>query len=440
MTRRYFGTDGIRGTANEPPMTADFALRFAYACARVLGCGHRASVVIGKDTRLSGYMLEQALTAGFVACGVDVKLLGPIPTPAVAYLTQHLKADFGVVISASHNPYRDNGIKLIGPDGYKLSDEIELRIEAALDMDAPLVSGEKLGKASRVDDALALYEQSIVQGLHESDTLAGLKIVIDAANGAAYRAAPHLFKQLGADIVAMFCTPDGMNINEDCGATHTHNLCKEVVAQKADLGVALDGDADRVILVDETGAVIDGDQILAVLAQDQEEGQAVVSTHMANLALERYLKTQGRDLVRANVGDRYVVEAMRENNLGLGGEPSGHVLFGGARAGDGLRTALHMALHLKKDSGKASATLRRFNPLPQILQNVRAPKSVLAALDADIKDAEEALAGMGRLLVRASGTEPLIRVMAEGDDAAFIAQIVQNLCVRIEKLAAAQAA
>lgn len=439
-SRHYFGTDGIRGKANEHPMTADFALKLAYACAAVLGNGHRSCVVIGKDTRLSGYMLEQALTAGFVAAGVDVKLLGPIPTPAVALLTQKFGADFGIMISASHNPYEDNGIKLIGPDGMKLSDSQERAIEAALNDKPLLAHGTELGKAVRVDDALVQYEHALLQDLPKGASLQGLKIVVDCANGAAYRAAPHLLRQLNADVVTLANEPDGMNINRECGATHTEILCKTVRDRKADLGIALDGDADRVILVDEKGEILDGDQILAVLSDDLPEGTSVVSTLMGNLGLERYLQSKNRDMIRANVGDRYVIEAMKDKNLPLGGEQSGHIIFGGSTTGDGLRTALHMALHLKNEGGVASTTLRRFKKLPQLLQNVKAPKSLLPQLESFIKDAEKELGASGRLLVRASGTEPVIRVMAEGDDEATIKRVVETLCAKIEAIAGKQEA
>lgn len=414
-------------------MTADFALRLAYATAAVLG--KAAKVVIGKDTRLSGYMLEQAMTAGFVAAGVDVSLLGPLPTPAVAHLTQKLEADFGVMISASHNPYEDNGIKIIGPDGYKLSDETELAIEAALKDEPKRALDGMLGKAVRIDSALTQYEDYLYKDLDENASLAGLKIVVDGANGAAYRVAPDMLQKMGAEIISLHVAPDGLNINKDCGATHTESLRKAVVAENAHLGIALDGDADRVILVDEKGEAIDGDQILAVLAEDLEDGAFVVSTLMANLGLERYLSAHNRTLIRTPVGDRYVVEAMKEKGAMLGGEPSGHIIFGGATCGDGLRTAIHMALHLKREGGPASQTLRRFKPLPQILQNVRAPKSLMPQLAGHIQAAEQQLDGMGRVLVRASGTEPLIRVMAEGDDEAAIRAVVQSLCSDIEKLA-----
>lgn len=436
----YFGTDGIRGKANAHPMTADFALKLAYACSSVLGNGKRSSVVIGKDTRLSGYMLEQALTAGFVAMGVDVKLLGPIPTPAVAILTQKLGCDFGIVISASHNPYEDNGIKLIGPDGMKLSDAQERAIEDAIDKDPHLAQGTDLGKAVRVEDALAQYEHALLQDLAANATLEGLKIVVDCANGAAYRAAPHLLRQLRADLIVLANEPDGMNINKDCGATHLDMLRDTVKREKADLGIALDGDADRVMLVDENGDTLDGDQILAVLADDLPAGVPVVSTLMGNLGLERHLKSKGRAMIRANVGDRYVIEAMTKDKLPLGGEQSGHIIFGGSTTGDGLRTALHMALHLKNEGGRASQTLRRFKQLPQLLQNVKAPKSLLPQLEPAIKQAETRLGDKGRLLVRASGTEPLIRVMAEGDDAALIESVVGDLCAEIERQAAQKAA
>lgn len=436
QARQYFGTDGIRGRANEHPMTADFALRLAYATAAVLG--KDAKVVIGKDTRLSGYMLEQAMTAGFVAAGVDVFLLGPLPTPAVAHLTQKLGADFGVMISASHNPYEDNGIKLIGPDGYKLSDETERAIESALDGEPHRASGDALGKAARVDNALAQYEQYLSKDMAANASLQGLTIVIDAANGAGYKVAPDMFQKIGATVIPIHTAPDGVNINYECGATHTESLRAAVLEHKAHLGVALDGDADRVILIDELGDTIDGDQMLAVLSEDLPQGAPVITTLMANLGLERYLASQNRAMVRTPVGDRYVVEAMREQDAMLGGEQSGHIIFGGATCGDGLRTALHMALHLKSEGGPASATLRRFKPLPQILQNVRAPKTLMPLLTGLIHNAETKLGDAGRVLVRASGTEPLIRVMAEGDDEEAVKTIVHELCAEIEILAADQ--
>lgn len=423
-------------------MTADFALKLAYATAHVLGNNNqKTTVVIGKDTRLSGYMLEQALTAGFVAAGVDVLLLGPIPTPAVAHLTTKLNADFGVVISASHNPYEDNGIKLIGPKGYKLSDDLEAQIETAIDNEPQRAHGQNLGKARRIDDALAQYEHFLFAGVpNDAPRLDGMTIVLDCANGAAYRAGPHLFGQLGASVIRMFNEPDGMNINRGCGATHTDKLCKRVVAEKAHLGAAFDGDADRVILVDETGTPIDGDQIMAVLADDLQAGEPVISTVMANLGLERYLKSKGRELIRTAVGDRYVVEEMRDRDSALGGEPSGHIIFGGATCGDGVRTAMHMALHLQNEGGVASETLRRFKPLPQILKNVRAPRALMDVIEPMVDEASKTLGNDGRLLVRASGTEPLIRVMAEGDDAQKIENVVDDLCTKITDLAKAKVA
>lgn len=448
MTRKYFGTDGIRGTANIFPMTAAMAQKVAMATAHVLrgrqNGGHMDRVVIGKDTRLSCYMLEQAMTAGFLSMGMDVILTGPIPTPAVARLTSSLRADAGVMISASHNPYQDNGIKLFGADGYKLSDDIELQIEAMLDTDmtALLATAERLGKAARMDDAVGRYIEFVKRVLPRGETLQGLKIVVDCAHGAAYKAAPQALWELEAEVVTIGNHPNGKNINDKCGATATEALQKKVVEEKADIGIALDGDADRLIIVDETGARVDGDQILALLAanlkaQGMLSKPGAVATVMSNLGLERYLKTIGLDLIRTPVGDRYVVEAMREQGYNLGGEQSGHMILSDfGTTGDGLMAALRVLYILRQSGKKASAVCRVFTPLPQILKNVRytngTPLDKQSVKDA-VARAQALLANDGRLLVRPSGTEPVIRVMAEGDNPDKIAAVVGDLCSIIEK-------
>ncbi len=447
MKRKYFGTDGIRGRANSFPMTADMALRVAMATARVLKREQEINrVVIGKDTRLSGYMFEPALASGFVAMGMEVILTGPIPTPGIAMLTRSLRADVGVMISASHNHYEDNGIKLFAPDGYKLPDEQEELIESWIDhpdllTDIPEPS--KLGRASRMEDAPGRYIEFIKSSFPRGHNLQGLKIVVDCAHGAAYKIAPQVLWELEAEVVAMGVYPNGRNINDNCGATATENLQARVVAEKAHLGIALDGDADRLIMVDETGARIDGDQLLALLAKQMNaqgtlKAGGVVATVMSNLGLERSLKKQGLELFRTPVGDRYVVEKMRDMKANLGGEQSGHIVLGDyGTTGDGLLAALHILAAIKESGGKASETLRMFEPVPQILQNVRQERTVLqqdGVLNA-IQSAEASLSKDGRLLVRASGTEPLIRVMAEGDDANKIQKIVGDLCDVIQKAA-----
>lgn len=452
MTRKYFGTDGIRGRANTYPMTAEVALRVAMATARVLkreGVGNTLSrVVIGKDTRLSCYFLEQALASGFLSMGMDVVLTGPMPTPAVAVLTRSLRADIGVVISASHNPYQDNGIKLFGPDGYKLADSLELAIEEWMDrpdlMDN-LTSPDKLGRASRLDDSLGRYIEYVKASFPRGQTLEGLKIVVDCANGAAYRAAPAALWELEADVISIGVSPNGKNINDGCGATSTEMIQKSVVEHGADLGIALDGDADRLIMVDERGCRIDGDQLLGLLAGGMKEkgtlrGGAVVATVMSNLGLERYLKTIGVDLVRTAVGDRYVVEKMREGGYNLGGEQSGHMILSDfGTTGDGLLTALHVLSIIKERGEKASVALNVFTPASQVLKNVHFVKGFKPLEDEKVKKviaaAEASLAGGGRLLVRASGTEPVIRVMAEGDDCTLVEKVVEDVCQTIEKVA-----
>lgn len=450
MTRTYFGTDGIRGRANQHPMTADIALKVAMATARVLGqnSGHRR-VVIGKDTRISCYMLEQALTAGFLAMGMDVVLTGPIPTPAIAVLTRSMRADVGVMISASHNPFEDNGIKLFGADGYKLPDTTEKEIETWIDnpalMNEGLATPEKIGRASRMDDAVGRMVEYAKGSFPRNKTLAGLKIVIDCANGAAYKVAPQALWELEATVISMGVSPNGKNINLECGATHTDALQARVVEEGADIGIALDGDADRLILVDECGQRIDGDQILALLATymksyDCLNHNTVVTTVMSNLGFERYLQANGMTLVRSAVGDRYVVEKMREGGFNLGGEQSGHVVMSDfGTTGDGLMAALQILAVLKYSGKKASELLNVYTPVPQLLKNVRFTKGAKPLDKAEVQDAlqqaEKTLANSGRLLVRASGTEPLIRVMAEGDDQKMVEKVVDDLCDVITKAA-----
>jgi phosphoglucosamine mutase len=445
--RKLFGTDGIRGTANKDPMTADMALKVAVAAGRHFTRGqHRHLVVIGKDTRLSGYMLEPALTAGFISIGMDVVLLGPMPTPGVAMLTRSLRADLGVVISASHNPYDDNGIKLFGPDGYKLSDEIEAEIERNLDVREGLAAPGKLGRARRLDDAEGRYIEFVKATFPKGLRLDGLRIVVDCANGAAYKMAPTVLWELGAEVVRIGVTPDGFNINAKCGATHTETLQSAVVAHGADLGVALDGDADRVIMIDEHGHPIDGDQVMALIARSwgkggKLRGGGVVGTVMSNLGLERFLAGQKLTLARAAVGDRYVVEMMRASDYNLGGEQSGHIILSDyATTGDGLVAALQVLAVLVESGQRASELCRVFDPLPQLLKNVRfkggAPLEVDSVKKA-IRDAEKTLGKTGRVLIRKSGTEPVIRVMAEGEDQALIDRLVSQICGEIERVAGA---
>ena len=448
--RRLFGTDGIRGTANIDPMTAGTALHLGQAAGLLFSRGaHRHRVVIGKDTRLSGYMLEPALTAGFIGAGMDVVLVGPLPTPAIAMLTRSLRADLGVMLSASHNPYQDNGIKLFGPDGFKLSDATEAEIEAlmASDFTARLAPPSRLGRASRLDDAAGRYIEAAKGSFPRGLRLDGLRIVIDCANGAAYRVAPTVLWELGADVIPIGVAPDGFNINRGCGSTVPEFLCAEVRRQEAHLGLALDGDADRLILSDETGTVIDGDQILALIARSWGEagrltGRAVVATVMSNLGLERFLSARGLALHRTRVGDRYVVEKMRAAGVNVGGEQSGHMILADyATTGDGLLAALQVLAVLVEQGRPASEVMRLFSPLPQRLQSVRySGASPLAAQSVRAAVAEAALAGNGRLLIRPSGTEPVVRVMAEGEDAALVERLVGFLCDRIAEAAAADAA
>jgi len=452
-TRTLFGTDGVRGTANRHPMTADLALRLGMAAGAYFKRGdHRHTVVIGKDTRLSGYLLEPALTAGFIAVGMDVVLLGPLPTPAVAMLTRSLRADLGVMISASHNPYQDNGIKLFGPDGFKLSDAEEAQIEHLLTngLEARRVAPDALGRARRLDDAGGRYIEAIKATFPRGRRLDGLKIVLDCAHGAAYRVAPRVLWELGAEIIPLGVEPDGFNINRERGSLATEAMCRAVVEHKAHLGIALDGDADRVVLADETGALVDGDQVLAVIARawrdsGQLRGGTVVATVMSNLGLEHHLTDLGLALARTPVGDRYVVEHMRAEGYNLGGEQSGHIVMSDlGTTGDGLAAALQVLAALVVGNRPASEALRVFTPLPQILRNVRveggrSPAEVLTltAVTEAIAAGETRLDRRGRVLIRKSGTEPLIRVMAEGEDDALVADVVDDIVAVIRASVAA---
>jgi phosphoglucosamine mutase len=443
--RKLFGTDGIRGAANIEPMTAETMLKVAVAAGRHFTRGdHRHRVVIGKDTRLSGYLLEPALTAGFISVGMDVVLTGPMPTPAVAMLTRTLRADLGVVISASHNPYADNGIKFFGPDGYKLSDEIEVEIERNIDAPMPLAHSNRLGRARRLDDAEGRYVEFVKATFPRGLRLDGLKIVIDCANGAAYDLAPKILWELGAEVVPIGVDPDGFNINQGCGATHPEALQSQVVAHGAHLGIALDGDADRLQMVDETGHLIDGDQVMGLIIRSWRDakrltGTCIAGTVMTNFGLERYLGTMGLGLVRAAVGDRYVLELMREHGCNIGGEPSGHIILSDyATTGDGLIAALQALAVMVTDGRQASDVLRVFTPLPQIMKNVRlnggAPLED-GAVRAAIASGETRLGTTGRLLVRKSGTEPLIRVMAEGENEKLVGQVVDDVAAVIARVA-----
>lgn len=437
--RKFFGTDGIRGQANSYPMTAEMALKVGMAAGLVFKNGrHRHRVVIGKDTRLSGYMLETALVAGFTSVGMDVFLLGPMPTPSVAMLTRSLRTDLGVMISASHNAYHDNGIKFFGPDGFKLSDEIERKIEELIDGDlTPALAGPgDLGRARRIDGAQQRYIEFAKRTLPREMSLEGLRVVIDCANGAAYKVAPEALWELGADVISMGVTPDGFNINKECGSTSTDALSKKVHEVRADIGIALDGDADRVIIVDENGQEVDGDQLMAVVAQSWQaserlSGAGIVATVMSNLGLERYLGSIGLDLARTRVGDRYVVEHMRANGFNVGGEQSGHIVLSDfATTGDGLIAALQVLACVKDQDKPVSQVCRRFEPVPQILKNVRYSSGKPLEQErvrSAIEDGEARLGTSGRLVIRASGTEPLIRVMAEGDDADLVKQVVNDI-------------
>jgi phosphoglucosamine mutase len=438
MARSSFGTDGIRGRTNEVPMTAEIAMRVGQAAgARFQRGTHRHRVVIGKDTRLSGYMMESALVAGFTSVGMDVVLIGPMPTPAVAMLTRSMRADLGVMISASHNPFADNGIKLFGPDGFKLSDADEVEIEAALAIPARLAASADIGRARRVDDARGRYIHAAKSTFPEHLRLDGLRIVVDCAHGAAYQVAPSAFWELGAEVIALGVSPNGVNINDACGSTHPAALQAKVLETKAHIGIALDGDADRLIVVDDAGRLVDGDQLMALIGhswakRDLLAGGAIVATVMSNLGLERFLTGKGIALHRTQVGDRYVVEAMRAGGFNVGGEQSGHIILTDhATTGDGLIAALQVLAELVESGKPSSELLRQFEPLPQLLKNVRfAGGKPLddARVKAVIADGEARLNGTGRLLIRKSGTEPLIRVMAEGEDEVLVGAVVDDIC------------
>lgn len=447
MSRKFFGTDGVRGRANTHPMTAEMALRLGTAAGHFFQRhgqdDHR--VVIGKDTRRSGYMLETALTAGLTSVGMNVMLLGPVPTPAVGFLTRSMRADIGIMISASHNPAEDNGIKFFGPDGFKLSDDVEREIEDLLETQVELVSPDKIGNARRIDDGLGRYIEYAKTTFPSGLRLDGLRVVVDCANGAAYRAAPDVLWELGAEVISIGVHPDGRNINAGVGSTYPQACADAVVAHKADLGISLDGDADRVILIDETGAVADGDQLMALMAarwaeQGRLRGGALVATVMSNLGLERYLDERGLRLERTAVGDRYVVERMRAQGFNLGGEQSGHIVMTDyATTGDGLIAALQFLAALAETQRKASELVRQFTPVPQLLKNVRfaAGADPLATdiVRAEIAHAETRLANSGRVLIRKSGTEPLIRVMAEAEDEVLLNEVVDNIVAAVERSA-----
>jgi phosphoglucosamine mutase len=450
MTRRYFGTDGIRGLANKHPMTAEVALKVGMAAGKLFQTGsHRHRVVIGKDTRLSGYMLEAALMSGFTSVGVDVFLLGPMPTPAVAMLTRSLRADIGVMISASHNKYEDNGIKLFDPDGYKLSDDMELEIEGLIDSDTRslLASADRIGRATRVESAQERYIEFAKRTLPKNLKLTGLRIVIDCANGAAYKVAPEALWELGAEVIKIGVEPNGRNINDKCGSTAPDLLVNKVKEFRADIGIALDGDADRVVIVDEKGQIVDGDQLMAVIAESwHRRGKlsagGVVATVMSNLGLERYLKSQGLGLVRTPVGDRYVVEHMRKHGYNVGGEQSGHIVLSDfTTTGDGLVSALQVLACVVATGKPVSEVCARFTPLPQVLKNVRyangKPLEDTRVRKA-IEGAQQRLGEKGRIVIRPSGTEPVIRVMAEGDDETLVNAVVGDIVDAVK--VAAQAA
>ena len=449
MSRTLFGTDGVRGRANAAPMTAEIAMRIGMAAGQVFNRGgHRHRVVIGKDTRLSGYMIEQALTAGFLSVGVDVLLLGPVPTPAVGFLTRSMRADVGVVVSASHNSFEDNGIKLFGPDGFKLSDAVEAEIGklVAAPSTIKLADASAIGRAKRLDDADGRYVEAVKASAARGLTLSGLKIVVDCANGAAYKVAPTVLWELGADVIPMAVEPDGFNINASCGSTHPEALQEHVVMHGADIGIALDGDADRVVLVCEKGNLIDGDQLMATIADLWKKdgrlaGNGLVATVMSNLGLERFIGARGLSLVRTQVGDRYVLERMRADGFNLGDEQSGHIIMTDhATTGDGLMAALQALAALVRSGKPASETFRAFEPVPQLLKNVRVNDATealnAAAVVAAIAAAEKTLGKGGRVLVRKSGTEPLIRVMAEGDDSSLVLRVVDQIIEAIPRKAA----
>ena len=447
MSRKYFGTDGIRGRANSGAMTPGVAMRAGMAAGRIFTRGdHRHRVVIGKDTRLSGYMIESALVAGFTAVGMDVFQFGPLPTPAVAMLTRSLRADMGVMITASHNQYQDNGIKFFGPDGRKLSDEHEAAIEALMDngLESGLATSPKLGRAKRIDDAHARYIEFAKGIFPRNLRLDGLRLAVDCANGAAYKVAPAVLWELGADIVTLGVEPNGSNINFECGSTAPEAMCRKVREVRADFGIALDGDADRVVMADERGHIIDGDQILALIARSWNKagtlkGGGIVGTVMSNAGLDRYLETLDLKLARAQVGDRYVIEEMKKGNFNVGGEQSGHIVLSDfCTTGDGLIAALQVLAVVAQEGKTASQAAHLFEPLPQVLQSVRFRKGAPledARVKSCIEECRARLGGAGRILVRKSGTEPVIRVMAEGDDEKLIQSVVHDIAAAIEEAA-----
>jgi phosphoglucosamine mutase len=449
MVRKYFGTDGIRGKANNGTLNAELAMRVGMAAGLVFQRGdHRHRVLIGKDTRLSGYLIENALTAGFLSVGLDVFLVGPLPTPAVAMLTRSMRADLGVMISASHNPYDDNGIKLFGPDGYKLSDDIELEIEKLVDsnLSPKLARSPDVGRAKRIEGAQARYIEFAKRTLPKNLQFDGLRVVVDCAHGAAYMVAPEALWELGADVISIGVEPDGFNINKECGSTAPEALCRKVREMRADIGIALDGDADRVVIVDEKGYVVDGDQLMAVIAASfKDDGRlsrpGIVSTVMSNLGLERHLAGLGLTLARTPVGDRYVLEHMREHGFNVGGEQSGHIILSDhATTGDGFVAALQVLAVVKRQGRPVSEVCHRFEPLPQVLRNVRYRSGrplETPQVKAAIEGATARLNGNGRLVVRPSGTESVIRVMAEGEDPALIAEIADQIAGAVTDAAAA---
>jgi phosphoglucosamine mutase len=444
MTRKLFGTDGVRGRANSWPMTAELALKLGAAAGRYFrrdgSAAHR--VVIGKDTRLSGYMLENALTAGFCSTGMNVLLLGPVPTPAVGFLTKSMRADVGVMISASHNPHQDNGIKFFGPDGFKLSDAAEAEIEAMIEGEIAPAKPENIGRAKRIDDGRGRYEEFVKTSFPTGLRLDGLKVVVDCANGAAYRTAPEVLWELGAEVIPIGTAPNGTNINDRCGSTHTETAAAAVVAHGAHVGIALDGDADRIMIIDEAGQVADGDQIMALLAarwaeEGRLQGGALVATVMSNLGLERFLQGRGLRLERTAVGDRYVVERMRQGGFNLGGEQSGHIVMTDyATTGDGLVAGLQFLAEMVRTGRPASELTRSFETVPQMLKNVRfsagARPLEVASVQEVIRASEARIEGLGRILIRKSGTEPLIRVMAECEDETLLAAVVDEIVGAVE--------
>ena len=442
MGRTYFGTDGIRGRANGSKLNAALAMKVGMAAGRHFLRGtHKHRVVIGKDTRLSGYMMENALVAGFTSVGMDVIMTGPLPTPAVALLAREMRADLGVMISASHNAFGDNGIKLFGPDGFKLSDEDERQIELLMQQDQPLAEGDAIGRARRIEDARGRYIHAVKQSLPSDCRLDGLKIVVDCANGAAYSVTPTAIWELGAEVVAIGVTPNGLNINDGVGSTALETVKARVIAEGAHLGIALDGDADRLIVIDEKGQTVDGDQIMALIGSQFAKagwlkGGGIVATVMSNLGLERYLQSEGLNLVRAAVGDRYVLEEMKAGGYNVGGEQSGHmILLDHATTGDGTIAALQVLAALVRSGKPASELLHLFDPVPQLLKNVRydgADPLLSASVQQVIAQAEAELKGSGRLVIRKSGTEPLIRVMAEGDDLAEVERVVDTICDAVQ--------